>query len=687
MPGRRLPPLFRWAASDGVVQTVELHIRRGDDVNARDSRGRTPLLLAATGGHSEVCQLLIKAGADPSLVDWEGNDALSVAIKERREDAAAVLRACLPSESADSASSVVVDDPSPFAGVADAEGVWDEEPLDLANWEGVTDSSPPEDDPSVYSSVHELQEQISKHVPTNQDDDWSDVEVDLPDDTDWYSTVDVAWLDDVRTLIRAGLSCGWVTAHEVAELAWNGEDDQYDIGTEGLLRVMMEDIGILVEDDPGAPASVSLAWPQSDTILDDSDEEIVQDAIAFLGDLSRNQDPLIPYSKDLSGAQRLSAGEEVALATRIEEATNEAFSTIAQAPDALHQLIEWADQLENGRETDSDLSTNDSGGDEEFDSGETQDSVRPSSAPSMSHNLTASQAIRSLMNGSSLGAKDAHRADTLRDSLSALRLSGVGIRRLCATVTENASNPELNRVLATALRAREKACAEFVEANLRLVLWCARRHGGLPLMDRIQEGSIGLLKAVERFDFRLGFRFSTYATWWIRQAISRAVADQGRIIRVPVHAVEHLAKVQRAADAVSNLTGRPPDTSELAREFGVSGRELEKTLLLRQDAELVETVIDWSPAMDIPLTAEADFAARFAMRHDIDFALRFLTERQADVIRFRFGLDGGPDHTLQQVGNKLNLTRERVRQIEVAALRKLRRVISSRYGTGGKQVS
>ena len=685
MPSRRLPSLFRWAASDGVVQTVELHIRRGDDVNARDSRGRTPLLLAAAGGHSEVCQLLIKAGADPSLVDWEGNDALSVAIKERQEDAAAVLRACRPSESADSASSaVVVDDP--FAGVADVEWVWDEEPLDLADWEEVADSSPPEDDPSVYSSVRELQDQISKHVPTNQDDDWSDVEVDLPDDTDWYTAGHAAWLDDVRTLIRAGLSCGWVTAYEVAELAWNEEDDQYDIGTESRLRVMMEAIGILVEDDPGAPVSASVAWPQSDVILDDSDEEMVQDAIAFLGGLSRNQDLLIPYSKDLNGAQRLSADEEVALATRIEDATDEVFSAITQSTEASHQLFEWADQLENSTETDAELSTEDSGGDEEFDSGEGQDSDRPSLTPSMSHNLTGSQAIRHL-NGSSLGDRDAHRADTFRDGLSALRLSGVAIRRLCATVTENASNPELNRILTSALRAREKASAEFVEANLRLVLWCAKRQGGLPLMDRVQEGSIGLLKAVERFDPRLGFRFSTYATWWIRQAISRAVADQGRIIRLPVHAVERLAKVQRAAGAASALTGRPPDASELASEFGVSGRELEKTLLLRQDAELVENVVDWSPAMDTPLTAEADFASRFAIRHDIDFALRFLTERQADVIRFRFGLGGGPDHTLQQVGDKLNLTRERVRQIEVAALKKLRRVVSSRYGTGGKRVS
>ena len=267
----------------------------------------------------------------------------------------------------------------------------------------------------------------------------------------------------------------------------------------------------------------------------------------------------------------------------------------------------------------------------------------------------------------------------LKDDIQRAQRKLIGIEKRC--YLSIAEIKEINRQMSIGEAKARRAKKEMVEANLRLVISIAKKYTnrGLQFLDLIQEGNIGLMKAVDKFEYRRGYKFSTYATWWIRQAITRSIADQARTIRIPVHMIETINKLNRISRQMLQEMGREPTPEELSIRMEMPEDKVRKVLKIAKEPISMETPIgdDEDSHLgdfieDTSVDSPIDSATGEGLREATHGVLAGLTPREAKVLRMRFGIDMNTDHTLEEVGKQFDVTRERIRQIEAKALRKLR---------------
>lgn len=689
---RSLNPLLRVAALAGVQAAVRLHIRRGVDLNAKDNRGRSPLMLAASRGHVEVCRALLEAGADPLALDDDGNDALSIALGAGANDVAALLRACWPSPSGSNEPRPEHLPAGPAQGARPADSLPspDDEVLDVSHWEADNvEPLPAPHDPSCVVVVAALQSDISAYVPRDTDADWSDIAIHLPaiqKGSRQKNALNDDKRDSAKNLLIVGLRIGRVQQRWICDIAANA-DGEPDEELVDYLSLALSDLGICIDHEGWEWEEAEITEPP-----DFDADEMADEALAFVSELLRDDDdPYRLYLNDLHAESLLTREEEVGLCKAMEAGQTDAIAAIAASPRAIDELLDLADEIERGIADPRRLIDTDAGAAPE----ELEHDLSKSGGDSNGQTETASmisaefrtrvETIRRLRNKLSPQNHDA-----LCEAVQGLGLSWAFIERVGAAMAEFGNDLMRRVALSAAIEKASGARRRIIVANLRLVISIAKkyRHSGVPFLDLIQEGNLGLMRAAEKFDYHRGFKFSTYATWWIRQGVERAIMNQARTVRVPVHVIREINQVLRAKRTLeANLVASGAITSrhdvsvdDIARLSGKPPAEVAEFLALNEHAESLDLDPPSSPldllSDDRNQAPDAEVQCR-----ELETLTRAWLSRLSDthrhVIERRFGLNHIEPATLEELADEIGLTRERVRQIQQEALVRLKRFFAS----------
>jgi RNA polymerase primary sigma factor len=679
--GGKLNRLLKMAVLAGVETAVRLHVRRGDDLDARDDSGMTPLMLAASKNKAAVCSLLLEAGADLFLRDMSGRDALDIARTNGSVQAASVLETAVAVRAAEietdfsEATEVAVSETActqsfPFNDISVQPE--EEDSFDLSGWEAEEESVAPEGDPSLVLLAADLHRSISAHRPVDLSEDWDDIEAFLPQrSSPLPKGDDEEWLQRVREFLLLGLREGSVPETFLDDLCEN-RDGSFNTESERILRVVLGEIGTDTDD------SIGLREGGLNPEATPDEEDVLSEAFSFIDDMSSGiGESLRHYFKDMRRGRLLTAEEEALLGRRMEEFLEAALDALAAWRGGIVSLLAAAERVRVGDaapESVSDGVSAETGPDE---NGVDVDNLHGDDSPNIEDEASegaggisffeALDEIAALARASGTGPATQGK---LRLALARARLS----RSFLLSLAENANSEDAPAAaFRSAIFGYCSARDDLALSNLRLVFSIAKRYQGkgLALEDLVQEGNLGLLKAVDRYDWRKGFRFSTYATWWIRQNVSRALADKGRTIRVPVHVSDTIHRIEREIDEIEAQTGKPASAFAVASRLGIPEKKI-SSLMARREEPIPVHLLDPDTMPETDCQDNIERIALAELRVLIDRVLGDLDKRTAEVLCLRFGL-GADDHlTLEETGERFGVTRERIRQVESKGLRMLR---------------
>jgi RNA polymerase primary sigma factor len=783
-----LSPLLKIAVSNGVESAIRVHIAKGDDLNARDTGGNSPLMIAAKNNRANACRLLLESSADPDLKNFDGKTAIVIAEEAGAHEASEVLRShtqvAVISQETTKFTEEALDVVEINAQVANKENL-DESKLieefewDIGDWEPENDAPPPDEDPDILVKARELQKSISEHIAIDNSADWIDFDVSLPDFSEPIVRTAIA---ETRTAIRhlflRALREGSVPDFNVKDIA-SPESVKGDDEFENQIRQVINDLGgetderfeyVSIFDD------FRVLIDETETI---EEEGSLNQAMSYLDELAGGlNDPARIFARSMGRHQLLTHDDEIRIAQSIETGERLMLTAMSNIPEVIRLLIDTVEKIKIGKvlfsqvfdgfsnEEPSSLVTEEeveipNKFDEEDESSEDGKidieqilflekineisnifnefkSARFELKKSVSEivgiqNKLTDKILKIRFDARQIGAMSALVHKLNRDYLIAdkeLRsclhdVCGVPTQIVDAKINEhetsaslfdslsNTNEPwarniaaqsqrllslsmariqirdqvglshdefkELYRDLVLGEKVAQDSRQQLMSSNVRLVVSIAGKYTnrGLDLMDLIQEGFIGLLKAVDKFDHRRGFRFSTYATWWIRQSIQRAISDQARTIRVPTHMHDSIAKVQRIEKKYEQTFGLKPSVTFLASELDVSEKTVEKIRdAIRLEPvsldELIESASDSISLRQLEFEIPQQELSRRQAKDAVETLLSSLPPQVAKVLSMRFGIGRSEEMTLEEVGKSFGVTRERIRQIESSGLKKLK---------------
>lgn len=679
---KKLGALFRLAIRSGAAEAISLHIQRGESVNGRDGAGLTPLMLAAMHNQLDVCVRLMDAGADPALNDPGGRTALELAAGQGHSAVADYLSGFKipkpgstglsqhdalamaddhsagespPDTTIESAAAEAVPFTKTVPTTLQALSVTSRESTDASAHEELDDDTngwlpdeavvPPSHDAECAAAASQAQQLLSTHRRVSTDADWSDIEFALPEAALQLPVISRGGISAIEELIATGLGNGLVSAEDF----WRALESDCGPQVERagvVLQYVLDDLGVFVEQ--GSPMFSARSVVDADEVLEALDAfeaylpEPVDPAVFHVAGARKSE--LIKREDEERIGRRMDM-ELGALARALVSLSESEWETIFPQdvpPDAKEEASEDADEL---------VGTTDA--EEEPDEGQ----------------LDFRTYVARVRAGMAEYGREAAVPRPKPHEL--VRLLGLAKQKAWAVAD----------TIVGSVEAYEKARDQLVLANLRLAVHTAYsyRGRGLPLEDLIQDGNLGLMRAAEKFDFRRGFKFSTYATNWVRQSITRGLGDTARLIRLPVHAVEKVNLVDRTRRELSR--GRECDASidEIAAALSLSAEAVRRIVNFdRKVFSLDDCGTEEAPDTPDPLSIidSSPDPLQVAERRSLSLAFeRMLADfkrRERDVVILRFGLGGLDPMTLEEVGTAFNVTRERIRQIEAKILRKLR---------------